>query len=70
MLDLLGKRRLGHAQPGGRPAEVAFLGNGDEVLNPAQLHHCKIVATSQCIQSMIVSVGTKQVIVGWPSATA
>ena len=36
--DLLGERRLLHAQPLRRPGEVQLLGDGDEIAKMAQFH--------------------------------
>ena len=39
LTDRLGERRLRHPQPLRRPAEVEFLGDGDEVAGGAEIKH-------------------------------
>ena len=60
--DLLRQRRLGHVKPRGRPAEVTFLGDGDEVAEVAQIHMHSLLMSgdfdtspyrSSCLTSMV-----------------
>ncbi len=49
LADRLRKRGLRHVQPRGRPAEVAGLGDGDEVTQMSQLHRrtsCHVAAAT------------------------
>ena len=60
--DLLRERRLGHVQALGGAAEVAFLGDGDERAQEADLHALRFISRRYSIdpQSVLPRVGRRR----------